>query len=174
MHNRTPQGTLLGPMFWLWYVDSLSVECDITNCADNLTLTAKPAKNINKPPDTQTSVDHVSSWCDEHNMFTNAEVLCYASTQQKTSCRIPPTNTRSEWRERPTLNQHSLPRSDNRRTHVHWSHVGVIVSDHRHIPYWIWNGLEYPKIHSKDSSSHAFDLAWPTHCSIVYYGHRWQ
>ena len=71
--NGTPQGTLLGPVFWLLYVDSLEVECDIIKYADDLTLTGLPAKTLNQQLDLQTSLDTVSTWCNEYNMVANAK-----------------------------------------------------------------------------------------------------
>ena len=37
--NGTPQGTILGLMFWLLYIDSLDVTCKVVKYADDLTMT---------------------------------------------------------------------------------------------------------------------------------------
>jgi hypothetical protein len=65
--NGTPQGTLLGPMFWLLYADSLETSCHIIKYADDLTLTAETAEEL------QQSINEVSAWCKTNNMTTNAE-----------------------------------------------------------------------------------------------------
>lgn len=67
--NGIPQETLLGPVFWLLYVASFQVECDIIKYADDLTLSGSPAKRLNYQPHLQTPLetqylsleDHVDS-----------------------------------------------------------------------------------------------------------------
>lgn len=44
--NGTPQGTLLGPMFWLLYIDNLLPSCKVITYADDLTVTPKVDLNI--------------------------------------------------------------------------------------------------------------------------------
>ena len=71
----TPQGTVLGPMLWLTYIDSLSPSCSNTmKYADDVTLT-----NVVQRESTSTStsaalaqaVDDTQTWCEEHNMLLN-------------------------------------------------------------------------------------------------------
>ena len=64
--NGTPQETLLGPMFWLLYIDSLDVDCHIIKYADDLTLTSHTVSGL------QHAVDQVATWCKDHNMVANA------------------------------------------------------------------------------------------------------
>lgn len=74
--NGTPQGTLLGPMFWLLYIDSLDVDCHIIKYADDLTLTSNTTSGL------QNAVDQVAAWCKDHNMVANATkstVLCVSN-----------------------------------------------------------------------------------------------
>lgn len=39
--NGAPQGNVLGPMFWLVYVDSVTLDCNIIKYANGLTLIIK-------------------------------------------------------------------------------------------------------------------------------------
>lgn len=68
--NGTPQGTILGPMFWLLYIDSLEVPCDVIKYADDLTLIGKTTGD--QQNSMQISIDMVEEWCSEHNMIANA------------------------------------------------------------------------------------------------------
>jgi hypothetical protein len=78
--NGNPQGTLLGPMFWLLYVDSLETSCHTIKYADNITLAAQTTKAL------QTSINEVYRWCEDHNMTANAKkfVIMNLSNKQTT------------------------------------------------------------------------------------------
>ena len=69
--NGTAQGTLLGPLFWLLYIDSLRPSSSSTavKYADDLTLTLNPIANSKS--DLQNTIDEVMRWCDEHKMIAN-------------------------------------------------------------------------------------------------------
>ena len=71
--NGTPQGTLLGPMFWLLYVDTLQLPHDMIKYADDLTLIAHPTKHLENPQSLQPAIDDIAKWCSDHNMVANAK-----------------------------------------------------------------------------------------------------
>jgi gmma-aminobutyric acid receptor subunit gamma len=69
--NGTPQGTLLGPMFWLLYIDTLQTTSETIKYADDLTLT--PRSSDNATNNLQLAIDETMSWCNAHNMIANAK-----------------------------------------------------------------------------------------------------
>jgi hypothetical protein len=85
--NGTPQGTLLGPMFWLLYVDSLSPPCHTIKYADDLTVTSADKDEL------QHSIDYIADWCVEHNMIANANKSVIMSiTNRRSRTTTPPPN----------------------------------------------------------------------------------
>ena len=64
--NGTPQGTLLGPMFWLLYVDNLNASCKIIKYADGLTMIGDATTSYQSPQNIQSSIDIVLEWFDQN------------------------------------------------------------------------------------------------------------
>ena len=91
--NGTPQGTLLGPMFWLLYVDNLDASCKIIKYADDLTMIGDATTSYQSPQNIQSSIDIVSEWCDQNNMLANAKksnIMHISNKRTKTStCNAP-------------------------------------------------------------------------------------
>ena len=68
--NGTPQGTLLGPLFWLLYIDTLSsTNVTLIKYADDLTIT--PNDTSNAKDSLQNAIDEITKWCEDHNMLAN-------------------------------------------------------------------------------------------------------
>jgi len=120
VNNGTPQGTLLGPMFWLLYVDELNVECDIIKYADDLTLSGTSKQLL------QTSLDRVESWCKEHNMIANAKKSAVMNLSNKRSRSTPTTN-------KLRLNQEEIPTAETTKF------LGITFDEHltfqQHVDY---------------------------------------
>jgi hypothetical protein len=71
--NGTPQGTLLGPMFWVLQVDTLKLPYDMIKYADDLTLNGHPTKLLENPHSLQSAIDDIAQRCSDHNMVANAK-----------------------------------------------------------------------------------------------------
>lgn len=85
VNNGAPQGTIMGPMFWLLYIDSLTAPSHMIKYADDLTLTAEVTKSNGPEQILQTAVDAVSAWCSEYNMTTNANKSCAMNLSNRRS-----------------------------------------------------------------------------------------
>lgn len=68
--NGTPQGTLLGPIFWLIYINNLSPPAQTIKYADDLTLIPHDTEEMDKQ--LQTAIVNTSEWCNQNNMIANA------------------------------------------------------------------------------------------------------
>lgn len=83
--NGAPQGTIMGPMLWLLYIDSLATPSHMIKYADDLTLTAEVTKSNGPENELQSAVDAVSTWCNQHNMTANAKKSCAMNLRNKRS-----------------------------------------------------------------------------------------
>ena len=66
--NGKPQGTLLGPLFWLLYFDTLSSSnVTLIKYADDLTIT--PNDTSSAKDSLQTAIDEITKWYEDHSML---------------------------------------------------------------------------------------------------------
>ena len=68
-----PQGTKLGPWFWLVYLNDLTIPTiPIVKYADDMTLYTAVSKNATNQTALQSALDTVEKWADDNNMLINA------------------------------------------------------------------------------------------------------
>ena len=86
--NGTPQGTLLGPMFWLLYIDMLKPSTtEVIKYADDLTLIPDRVHDVNR--ELQTAIDDTTAWCDENNMIANSKKSLVLSISNQHNNHVP-------------------------------------------------------------------------------------
>ena len=83
IQNGAPQGTILGPMFWLVYIDTLELPCTVIKYADDLTLISN--QNTENECGMQQCIETVASWCETYNMQANAKKSCSMRISNKYS-----------------------------------------------------------------------------------------
>ena len=72
--NGMPQGTLLGPLFWLLYIDTLSSsKVTLIKYADDLTIT--PNDTSCAKDSLQTAIDKITKWYEDHSMLANPKKI---------------------------------------------------------------------------------------------------
>lgn len=86
--NGTPQGTLLGPMFWLAYIDTLTTSASTIKYADDLTISGN--NPLSSSVDIQTAIDQTTEWCKQNNMIANAKKSTTLSISNIHNNHVPP------------------------------------------------------------------------------------
>jgi hypothetical protein len=110
--NGTTQGTLLGPLFWLMYVDDLETPYgSIIKYADDMTVTTSTATQL------QESINVFSDWCKEHYMVANTQKSISMTISNKRVC----SNSQSMI---VTLNGEQMPQKDTTKF------LGVMIDQH--------------------------------------------
>ena len=72
--NGKPQGTLLGPLFWLLYIDTLSSSnVTLIKYADDVTIT--PYDTSSAKDSLQTAIDEITKWYEDHSMLANPKKI---------------------------------------------------------------------------------------------------
>ena len=88
VNNGTPQGTLLGPMFWLLYIDTFELSStEVIKYADDLTLIPRSADTA--IPDLQKAIQDATSWCDNYNMIANSKKSLTMSISNQHNNHVP-------------------------------------------------------------------------------------
>ena len=116
--NGTPQGTLLGPMFWLLYIDTLMVGTHVIKYADDVTLTPGAACS-DSLASLQVGVNETAKWCTEHNMIVNASksvVVTLSNIHVRKKSEIPSPQL--------TLNSEVIPCKPAAKF------LGVVIDEH--------------------------------------------
>ena len=119
VNNGAPQGTIMGPLLWLLYVDSLTTPSHMIKYADDLTLTADVTKSNGPEKELQSAVDTVSAWCSQHNMTANAKKSCAMNLRNKRS-RLQLESCEPEL----VLNQEKIPVEESTKF------LGIVIDKH--------------------------------------------
>lgn len=65
-----PQGSRLGPILWIIYINDLAPPCQMTKYADDCTM-HHPMSSMQDERTLQPSIDYLAEWCNENNMLLN-------------------------------------------------------------------------------------------------------
>ena len=92
--SRVPQGSILGPIFFLIYINDLSLFIKNSNLdlyADDSTWYTYGAKSLEVQTNLQSSLNSILDWCTYNNMFVNptkTKCMLIGPKSKSTSCKL--------------------------------------------------------------------------------------